>query len=96
MDEVFKVGIHFGDEFGHIEYCPAEKKVAVILDNAEKREAVEKYLLTEQIINTAQHSLLDFKEMANNPVADLNIFKLALTRLWNKTGVLVDWSRPVD
>ena len=96
MGEVFKVGIHFGDEFGHIEYYFAEKRAVVILGNEEKREAVEKYLLTEQIINVAQHSLLDFKERANNPVADLNSFKLALTRLWNNTGVLVDWSRPVD
>ena len=38
------------------------------------------------------------KPRTNVPVvnADKESFTLALTRLWNETGVQVDWSRPVD
>ena len=39
---------------------------------------------------------MDFTEETVDPLADVESFKLALTRLWNNTQVTVDWSRPVD
>ena len=38
----------------------------------------------------------DFTPKTVDPQADEESFKLAITRLWNKTKVHVDWSRPVD
>ena len=39
---------------------------------------------------------MDFTTEKINPLADVKSLKTALTRLWNQTGVHVDWSRPVD
>ena len=41
-------------------------------------------------------TLMDFTPEEIDPLADVESFKLALTRLWNETKVHVDWSRPVD
>ena len=41
-------------------------------------------------------TLMDFTKETVTPLADRESFELALTRLWNETGVQVDWSRPVD
>jgi PleD family two-component response regulator len=95
MEDLFRVTIHYNNDYGYVEYSPATKSVKVVLDDDSKREVVEKYLTTEQTIQNAQTGLLDFVEVTAVPSDSLEMMKLALTRMWGKTGVLVDWSHPV-
>ena len=46
-ERIFKVVIHFAAEYGQIEYDEAAKTIRVILDDAGKRQAVEKYPFDE-------------------------------------------------
>jgi hypothetical protein len=95
MGEVYRVAIHHDNDCGYIEYDPDTKKVRVVLDDAVKRRAVESFLQSNHIIRVAQRTLRDFREFTVAPNQDLGTLKLVLTRLWQDTGVLVDWSRPV-
>ena len=94
-DRILKVVIHYDAEYGQVEYCEATKTVRVVLADAEKRQAVEKYLTEPHVIPNADgDDLLTFHPKALVPTDDLDSFKLALTRLWHHTGIYVDWSRP--
>jgi len=95
MEELFRVTIHFNKDYGYIEYNPTTKAIKVVLDNPVKRELVEKYLATKHFINRSQQGLRDFIKVEVVPTESLDMLKLALTRLWEQTGVLVDWSHPV-
>lgn len=96
MQNTFQVAIHYGKSFGRIEYDPATKTAAVILDNPVKRKAVEDYLQTPRIMPHPRTTLLDLEHLEIKPLDSLEAFKLALTNLWEVTEVLVDWSRPAD
>ena len=94
-DRIFKVVIHFAAEYGQVEYDAATKTVRVNLADAEKRQAVEKYLTEPHVIlNADGDDLRTFHPKPLVPTDDLDSFKLALTRLWHHTGIYVDWSRP--
>lgn len=95
MNEVFRVAIHHRNDNGYIEYDLTTKKMNVVLADETKRQEVEKYLASEHTIRTAQKTLIDFEAAKTIPGESIEKFKLALTRLWENTGVLVDWSRPV-
>lgn len=96
MENTFQVAIHVGNSYGRIEYDPVSKTAKVILDNETKRKEVESFLNRPQTMLQAQKSLLDFRSVEINPLETLDSLKLALTKLWINTEVLVDWSRPVD
>ena len=94
-DRIFKVVIHFAAEYGQVEYNEATKTARVVLADAEKRQAVEKYLNEPHVIPNADgDDLRTFHPKSLVPTDDLDSFKLALTRLWHNTGIYVDWSRP--
>ena len=94
-DRIFKVVIHFAAEYGQVEYNEATKTARVVLADAEKRQAVEKYLTEPHVIlNADGDDLRTFHPKPLVPTDDLDSFKLALTRLWHHTGIYVDWSRP--
>lgn len=95
MGELYRVAIHHDNDCGYIEYDLDVKSITVYLSDALKRSAVEAYLGTRHVIPTAQNTLRDFKELFVVPNENQAALKLALTRLWEHTGVLVDWSRPV-
>lgn len=95
MADLFRVTIHYNKDYGYVEYDPATKIAKVVLDNDSKREAVENYLSTNHTILNAQQGLMDFSEVSGVPTDSLEMMKLALTRMWVKTGVVVDWSHPV-
>ncbi|KYZ77795.1 hypothetical protein AXX12_17170 [Anaerosporomusa subterranea] len=96
MQNKYQVAIHFGKSFGRIEYDPAAKTATVILDNPIKRKEVEDYLKQPRIMPHARATLLDLEHLEIKPLDSLETLKLALTNLWETTGVLVDWSRPAD
>ncbi len=94
MGEVYRVAIRHDNDCGYIEYDIDAKKITVILDDAVIRRAIEAYLAGRHVLRQAQ-SLLDFSETTARADESLAAFKLALTKLWVNTDVLVDWSRPV-
>lgn len=95
MGELFRVAIHHEDDCGYVEYDPDTKQIKVILDDPVKRGEVEAYLHREHAIRAAQKTLLDFTESIGFPAESLSSLQVVLTHLWEHTGVLVDWSRPV-
>lgn len=94
MGEVYRVAIHHDNDCGYIEYDIDAKKINVILDDAVVRRAIEAYLTSRHKLRHAE-SLTDFSETTARADESLKAFKLALTKLWVNTDVLVDWSRPV-
>ena len=96
MNQNFSVAISYGEDLGYVEYDAENKKVIVVLANDEGRQRAEKFLSTTHEIKIPHETLLDFTAEQINPQADVESLKIALTRLWENTGVHVDWSRPVD
>ena len=72
------------------------KTVKVCLDDAQAVADAEKFLSEKHEIRVPHETLRDFSEVTVDPLADEKSFQLVLTRLWENTGVHVDWSRPVD
>jgi len=95
MADLYRVAIHYLNDYGYIEYDPDTKKVIVNLANEAKRKEVESYLATEHVFRVAHDTLLDFVELRTVPTESLENLKQCLTRLWEATEVLVDWSRPI-
>ena len=96
MADKFSVAIQYHGENGYIEYDAESRQAHVVLGDAAGREAAEKYLAEKHEIRVPHKTLRDFTVEQVEPLADLDSFKLALTRLWNTTEVHVDWSRPVE
>ena len=95
MNQVFKVAIHHDTDNGYIEYDLKTKAVTIELANEAKCREVEDYLTSIQTLRAPQETLLDFKEWRAIPTADLATLKIALAKVWEKTDVYIDWSRPV-
>ena len=95
MGELFRVAIHHDNDCGYIEYDPDVRQITVVLDDAAKRGEVEAFLRRKHVIRVAKHSLRDFTESTGFPAESLDFLKVVLTSLWEDTGVLVDWSRPI-
>ncbi|MBQ6975999.1 MAG: hypothetical protein IJS81_12580 [Selenomonadaceae bacterium] len=96
MDEKFSVAISYKESLGYVEYDDENAKVNVVLADDEGRRKAEDFLTAIHEINIPHETLLDFTAEKINPQADVESLKIALTRLWEATGVHVDWSRPVD
>ena len=96
MSTNYSVAIQYKKELGYIEYDAKERTATVVLDDAKGRRAVEAYLGEKQEIGVPHETLRDFSKELIDPVADVESFKTALTRLWEATDVHVDWSRPVE
>ena len=92
----FCVAIHFEDDYGFIKYSETEKKVIVSLNHEVKRQEIIDFLNSEMEINLPNETLMDFSIKVIDPLASVNDLKIALTRLWDSTGVLVEWSRPIE
>ena len=96
MSTTYSVAIQYKKELGYIEYDAKERTATVVLDDAKGRRAVEAYLGEKHEIGVPHETLRDFSKELIDPVADVESFKTALTRLWEATDVHVDWSRPVE
>lgn len=95
MEENFKVAVQYNNQCGYVEYDRASKTIKVVFDDAAVRQIIETYLASEHVIRVAGEGLLDFKDVTIRPAESVDSLKTALTRIWGKTGVHVDWSRPV-
>ena len=96
MNENFSVAISYGESLGYVEYDNAKNKVVVVLGDDDGRRKAEDFLSQVHEIKIPHETLLDFTAEKINPQADVESLKIALTRMWEATGVHVDWSRPVD
>ena len=96
MQMDFCVAIHFEDDYGFIKYHVETKQVMIVLNNEVKKQEILEFLNSELSVNLPNDTLMDFSAKVVEPLASLADLKIALTRLWDNTGVLVDWSRPVE
>lgn len=94
--ENFSVAISFRGSLGWVEYDEATRKVIVTLGDDTGKALAEKFLTTPHKIKIPHETLLDFTEEDLDPNLSAENLKIVLTRLWEATGVHVDWSRPVD
>ena len=90
------MAISYKDNLGYIEYNAQNKTAQVILAEEEGKQKTEDFLNQIHEIEIPHETLLDFTAEKIDPQADKKSLELALTRLWEATGVHVDWSRPVD
>ena len=93
--ENFSVAISYKGSLGWVEYDEAARKVIVNLGDDEGKALAEDFLTTPHKIKIPHETLLDFTEEIINPNESADNLKIVLTRLWEATGVHVDWSRPV-
>jgi len=96
MENTYRVAVHYGEALGYVEYDAATKKINVHLPNKEMKVKAEQYFAAEHEINVPHETLRDFTKKFIRPADSLEEFKLALTRIWGKLQLHVDWSRPVD
>ena len=96
MEKNFSVAISYKENLGYVEYDAAEKKIKVVLNDEEGRSKAENFLSQVHTVAIPHQTLLDFTEEKIDPTADAESLQIVLTRLWEATGVHVDWSRPVD
>ncbi len=96
MAENFSVAISYGENLGYVEYDAANQKINVVLGDEIGKRKAEEFLAQVHEIEIPHETLLDFTVEKINPQAGVEDLKLALTRLWEATGVHVDWSRPVE
>ena len=96
MANVYSVAISYGDDLGFIEYDIDDKSALVTLENEDGKLKVDNFLSKVHSIALPHETLLDFTIEQINPLENVENFKIAITRLWEETGVHVDWSRPVD
>lgn len=94
--ENFSVAISFKGSLGWVEYDEESRKVIVTLGDDEGKTLAEKFLTTPHKIKIPHETLLDFTEEDIDPNLSAENLKIVLTRLWEATGVHVDWSRPVE
>jgi len=92
----FSVAISYGNDLGYIEYDEEKREATVTIANAEAKKLTEDYLHQVHEMSVPHNTLMDFTKEQVDPLKDEKSFKLAITRLWNKTKVHVDWSRPVE
>ena len=95
-DRIYGVAVRCRNCIGWVEYDREAKTVKVCLDDAQAVADAEKFLSEKHEIRVPHETLRDFSEVTVDPLADEKSFQLVLTRLWENTGVHVDWSRPVD
>lgn len=96
MQQQYCVVIHYGDINGSIEYDSATKTAQVTLADDDKRSQVETYLETQRRLPRIVATGLGLEYVDIKPLDSVENFKIALTKLWETTDVLVDWSQSTE
>ncbi|BEU86757.1 hypothetical protein TAMA11512_02210 [Selenomonas sp. TAMA-11512] len=92
----FRVAIQYEDKLGYLEYDEDTKAIGIVLDDEKAKAAAKEFLAQEHEVMLPFDSLKDFRKVKILAKDSLKSFQTAITRLWEATGVHVDWSRPVD
>lgn len=96
MENKFSVAISYNNALGYVDYDGEKKTIEVTLGDEEGKRLTEEFLSKSHEINVPQDTIREFKLETIIPNEDLKSFQLVMTRLWEATGVHVDWSRPVE
>ena len=96
MKDIYSVAISYKNDLGYVDYDEENKSITVTLANDEGKSLTEKFLNEVHDIKVPHQTLLDFTIEKIDPHESIKNFQLAMTKLWESTGVHVDWSRPVD
>ena len=96
MEKNFSVAISYGENLGYVEYDETEKKVKVVLGDEEGKKKAEEFLSRVHEIKIPHETLLDFTSDKFDAAESAGSLKIVLTKMWEETGVHVDWSRPVE
>ena len=93
--KTFAVTLNFNCNYGYIVYDLESKKASVMLAAQDAKNKIEEYLKKPVTMDIALGATIrDFKTVTVNPLESVETFKAAMTRLWNSTGVRVEWSMP--
>lgn len=95
-DTHFEVAISHNNALGYIEYDKDTRKISINIADNDAIKKVTDFLQKDLEIGLPQKTLTDFQNTIIKPLADIKSLQIALTRLWEATGVHVDWSRPVS
>ncbi|MDY3983720.1 MAG: hypothetical protein SOY70_07015 [Veillonellaceae bacterium] len=99
MSQVAYFAIHYNenheDTCGYIAYNPDTKEALVSLDGDSWNKKVTEYLHTPFTMQRAT-GLESYEAQEIEPLRSMTDLKLALTLMWEKIRVYVDWSRPVE
>ena len=99
MSQVAYFAIHYNenheDTCGYIAYNPDTKEALVSLDGDSWNKKVTEYLHTTITMQRAT-GLESYEAQEIEPLRSMTDLKLALTLMWEKIRVYVDWSRPVE
>ena len=92
---IYKVAAHTGaDNEGYIQNDTDTKEVQVFLNDDGINRKVVEYLTTVKSLKKFT-GLSEYELINAMPNASLEIFKLALGKIWEDIEVHIDWSRPV-
>jgi hypothetical protein len=82
--------------YGYVEFNDETKKLDIqIPDHEDIVQKVREYLTTPHTMDVpGDKGLCEFETVTVNAMESISQFKLALTRLWVNTEVLVEWSMP--
>lgn len=83
------------DKIGYLSYDLETKKVEVVLPEESWKQRVLDFLHQDITLEHAT-GLSTYETITIAPLASVENLKLALTRLWEKTDVQVDWTRPIE
>lgn len=93
--KTFSVTLNFNCNYGYIVYDLKNKTASVKIAAQDAKEKIEEYLKKPVTMDIAIGSTIrDFQTVTVNPLENVEAFKAAMTRLWNSTGVRVEWSMP--
>lgn len=91
----YTVTLNYKCNYGYVEYNEQNKTAIVALPINDAKAAVENFLTMALTLDVPQgDTIRDFVSRTLQPLDSLENFRLALTRLWGKTGVRVEWSIP--
>lgn len=91
-----KITISHGGKYGSIAFDPVNKSVAIVLEDSAVKSIILNYLQKEHIINTPDQSATKFSNKKYYAFDSLDSFNVVMSRMWENTGVHVDWSIPSD
>ena len=90
------VTLNYNGSYGFVEFNDETKELKIEIPNHEDMvQKVREYLTTPHTMDVpGKASLCEFETVTVNALDSVAQFKLALTRLWVNTEVLVEWSMP--
>lgn len=91
MNHLFQISIQWKDSFGTLTYSEDEQKVSVFFPLKDYLSKIEEFF-SHPVTVREMVTLREYRHIEVNPLDSLKHFKMALSELYNQTGIRVDWS----